>query len=257
MSNIVSIINGQSLASTLIIAEGVGYDHSTVIRLVRENKEDLEEFGLLGFEIRPRQKGKHGGGDIEYALLNEDQATLLMTYMRNNDVIKAFKKQLVKAFRDLRNSNSRSMPGSFAEALQLAANIEREKEQALIERDKAIKTKAEIGSNREATAMARASAETRRANKLANQLGEGREWKAVKSIKWLSDVFEISRAMYQQVGKKLKAISDELNLEVKEIEDSAYGAIKAYHINAIEELHNRLEVDGELLCRYKRLTEAA
>lgn len=255
MSNIISIINGQSLASTLIIAEGVGYDHKTVIQLVRDNLDDLQEFGNTAFEVRKSQSG--AGRPTEYAMLNEDQATLLMTYMRNNNVVRAFKKQLVKEFRNLRTANSRSMPGSFAEALQLAANIEREREQALLERDEAIRTKAHIGSKREAVAMAKASAETRRANKLAEMVGDGKKWKAAKSIEWLPEVFNISRTMYQQVGKKLKSISNEMQLEVKEIEDSAYGTIKAYHIEAIDELRNRLKMDSDLLAKYRLNAQAA
>ena len=60
--------NGELLVSSLIIAENVNYEHSSVIRLIRDNKSDLEEFGTLGFEI---QKSK--GRDTEYALLNENQ----------------------------------------------------------------------------------------------------------------------------------------------------------------------------------------
>lgn len=156
MSNIVSIVNGEALTTSLAVADGVGNPHSTVIRLIRDNLSDLQEFGLVGFEIRPRLNGQHGGGDTEYALLNEQQATLLITYMRNNDVVRAFKKQLVKAFYEA--MHDRTVPKSLAQALRLAADIEEAKEKAELERDEAIRTKALIGSTREATAMATASA---------------------------------------------------------------------------------------------------
>ena len=52
------------------------------------------------------------------------------------------------------------------------------------ERDEAIRTKAEIGSRREATAMATASAAVRKAVTLENELGRGRDYKAVKGIPW-------------------------------------------------------------------------
>jgi len=61
----------------------------------------------------------------------------------------------------------------------------------------------------------------------------------------------ISRSMYQQVGKKLKAISDEMGLAVNQIEDSSYGSVKAYHLNAIDELGRRLQVDEGLLEKYR------
>lgn len=45
-----------------------------MIKLVRSYQGDLEEFGLVRFEIRAREAGKHGGGDVEYAILNKHQA---------------------------------------------------------------------------------------------------------------------------------------------------------------------------------------
>ena len=43
------------VTSTVAIADGVGRDHDTVIKLVDRNKADLEEFGRVGFEIRTIQ----------------------------------------------------------------------------------------------------------------------------------------------------------------------------------------------------------
>lgn len=114
MNNIVSILNGQPLTTTLAVAKGVGYEHATVIRLVRDNAGDLEEFGLLDFESEST-----GGRPTEFALLNEQQATLLMTYMRNSEIVKEFKKRLVKAFYEMAKGQA---PKSFSEALRLAAD---------------------------------------------------------------------------------------------------------------------------------------
>lgn len=122
MSNIVLIENGQAVTSSLTIADGVGNPHASVIRLIRDNLEDLQEFGLVGFQIQPRPAGQHGGGDVEYALLNEQQATLLMTYMRNNPVVREFKKRLVKAFYEMAQQ-LRHRPGpemTRLEILQMA-----------------------------------------------------------------------------------------------------------------------------------------
>lgn len=77
---LVTLTNGQPLTSTLTIAEGVDRPHHGVIQLVRQNQADFEEFGLVAFEMRPRLEGQHGGGDVEYANLNEHQAMLLLTY---------------------------------------------------------------------------------------------------------------------------------------------------------------------------------
>ena len=57
---------------------------------------------------------------------------------------------------------------------------------AIAERDHAIKTKAQISNKREASALGLLSAEKRRSEHYAEQLGIGRSWKAVKAIPWVT-----------------------------------------------------------------------
>ena len=102
MQSLVVKQNGCPVTTSLAIADGVGNKHATVIRLVRDNVLDFEEFGRVGFEIRPFQTNG-GTQHREIAILNEQQATLLLTYMRNNETVKEFKKRLVKAFFEMRD----------------------------------------------------------------------------------------------------------------------------------------------------------
>lgn len=101
MGELVVVQNGEARTTSLAVATGTGTQHKNVMELVRGYQDDLREFGLVAFETRPRLPGKHGGGNTEYATLNEPQATLLMTYMKNTPVVRQFKKQLVKAFYDI------------------------------------------------------------------------------------------------------------------------------------------------------------
>ena len=105
MSNIVSIINGEALTTSIAIAEGVDRPHKNIIELIRENLSDFEHFGPIAFETRKGKALAQGGfaKATEYALLNEHQATLLITFMRNIGVVKEFKKILVKAFFEMRD----------------------------------------------------------------------------------------------------------------------------------------------------------
>jgi len=126
MSNIVTITQGKPTTTSLTIAEGVKRPHKNILELIRENQSDFESFGLVAFETRARSEGQHGGGDTEYAILNEHQATLLVTFMRNIGVVKEFKKRLVKAFFQMRDELDRRgsqimVPQSLPEALRLAA----------------------------------------------------------------------------------------------------------------------------------------
>lgn len=98
---IVKVENGEPMTSTLQIALGLGIQHATVIKLVRTYMPDFQEFGGVRFRI---QSFETGGGvqQRKYAPLNEQQATFLMTLMRNSPRVIEFKKALVKAFFETR-----------------------------------------------------------------------------------------------------------------------------------------------------------
>lgn len=95
--DLVTLNGDEAVTTTLAIAEGTENDHASVIKLVRTYIADLEEFGRVGFEIQPFATAG-GEQSREVAHLNEQQATLLLTYMRNSDVVRGFKKRLVHAF---------------------------------------------------------------------------------------------------------------------------------------------------------------
>jgi len=113
------------------------------------------------------------------------------------------------------------------------------------ERDDAIRTKAEIGSRREATAMATAS-----------ELGRGRDYKSVKGIPWFLDIFADTPAAYSVAGRKLSDMSRRMDYEIREIEDSRFGSVKAYHVDVIEAFRLALKNDLNMLGKY-RLRRAA
>lgn len=86
-----------------IIAECAELKHDTVQSLIRNHKEDLEVFGVFGFEIRKPSKGSLGGRPRKIYHLNEQQATLLITYLDNTKPVREFKKNLVSAFFEMRD----------------------------------------------------------------------------------------------------------------------------------------------------------
>ncbi|WP_427017815.1 Rha family transcriptional regulator [Pseudarthrobacter sp. P1] len=89
--------DGALRVSSLALAEGAGVEHRAVLQLITNNIDDLEQFGGVAFEMRPFATA--GGTQTQrIALLNEQQATLIMTYLRNTEKVKAFKLALVKAF---------------------------------------------------------------------------------------------------------------------------------------------------------------
>jgi phage regulator Rha-like protein len=129
---IVQSIDGAApTTTTMRIANGTNNEHASVLRLVRDNLSDFEEFGLVGFQIAPRPAGQHGGGDVTIAILNEEHATLLLTYMRNNDVVRDFKKRLVREFCALRRHVA---PLSDDEIMHQALTISAKRVELLTER---------------------------------------------------------------------------------------------------------------------------
>lgn len=78
-----------------LIAEHGKVVHHTVTKLIQTYEEDLKEFGILRFQI---EEIKGRGQPEKYYHLNEEQATLLITYMKNTLPVRKFKKALVKQF---------------------------------------------------------------------------------------------------------------------------------------------------------------
>ena len=83
-----------------LLAKPLGNKHQSVFELLKNYRADFEELGLLRF-----QTGKGTGGRPEkFAMLNEDQAYLLLTYSRNNPKTRCLKIKLVKAFSEARKA---------------------------------------------------------------------------------------------------------------------------------------------------------
>lgn len=88
-------IKEEPFTTSKVIAENGQVDHHTVTKLIQTYESDLNEFGILRFEIEEK-KGR--GQPAKTYHLNEEQATLLITYMKNTLPVRKFKKALVKQF---------------------------------------------------------------------------------------------------------------------------------------------------------------
>lgn len=95
--HLVTLTDGNVVTTSLVIAEGTDVQHKNVMAMIGNHLSDFEEFGRVAFETRPFETAG-GTQERNVAILNEQHATLLMTYMRNSEVVREFKKRLVKAF---------------------------------------------------------------------------------------------------------------------------------------------------------------
>lgn len=88
------------------VAQYAQVQQQTVEHLIRKHKSDLEEFGTLRFEIRACPH-RTGASLQKLYHLNEQQATLLITYLRNTEPVRVFKKALVRGFFEARQELAR------------------------------------------------------------------------------------------------------------------------------------------------------
>lgn len=128
---------GEPYTTSEIIAAGAGVQRRTVDHLLLAHKTDFEEFGILRFEIA--KTGGRGRPEIIYHL-NEQQATLLMTYLKNTEVVRAFKKELVRQFYAMRSLLLERASPVWQDVRSLGKEVRRQEADAtvgIVERDRA------------------------------------------------------------------------------------------------------------------------
>ena len=89
--------------TSAIIAECAGIKHDAIQEHIRKQIGRLEQFGKVSFKMRPLQSGQQAKDYI----LNEQQATLLVTFLKNTEQVANFKTNLVKAFFEMREELSK------------------------------------------------------------------------------------------------------------------------------------------------------
>ena len=138
------------------------------------------------------------------------------------------------------------LPTTFLDALKALVKSEEEKLALQAERDEAIRTRAMIGSNREATAMATASAKSRECKRLTAEneelkdaVGRGTYWRTVAMMK---DEWK-RKFGHEPDWRTLKKLSADLPKDmqpIKDVEEKVVlrnGSVKVrivnrYHIEA-------------------------
>jgi phage regulator Rha-like protein len=100
--DILEIKDNEPRISHRVIAKHTNNDQVSVRKLIDKHFVSLELFGVLSFEMTKLTNEKKGGRPEKTYFLNEQQATLLLTFMRNNEIVIEFKVNLVKAFYEMR-----------------------------------------------------------------------------------------------------------------------------------------------------------
>lgn len=146
-----------------------------------------------------------------------------------------------------------ALPTTYLEALEALVASEKEKLALQAERDEAIRTKAMIGSKREATAMAMASAKSRECKRLTTEneelkdaVGRGSSWRTVSMMKaeWIREFG------HAPVWQKLKQFSKDVGIDpLKDVEE------KVVLHNGSEKVSIVFRYHREAWARYRKYEE--
>ena len=87
----------EAFTDSRILAQGAEVEHRAVIQLITNHLDDVSEFRRVAFQMIPFET--NGGiQKMKVCRLNEQQATFVISLMKNTKPVVAFKKELVKQF---------------------------------------------------------------------------------------------------------------------------------------------------------------
>lgn len=103
MYELVEVRKEDVFTNSKVIAEGTENRHHAIQQIINKYSSDIEEFGTLSFEMRVLPHEKYKGSTREKIyFLNEEQATFVITLLRNSKVVVMFKKELIQQFYAMR-----------------------------------------------------------------------------------------------------------------------------------------------------------
>jgi phage regulator Rha-like protein len=103
IESLLEFIDSEPRISHRVIARETENKILSVQKLITDNLYELELFGHPRFKIETVKNSVGAINEEKTYYLNEPQATLLLTFMRNNEIVKSFKIRLVKEFYRMRD----------------------------------------------------------------------------------------------------------------------------------------------------------
>lgn len=94
-------IDAEPFTTSDVIAEWTQNSYRSIQRTIENQMERLEQFGQVRFQITP-VKYSRGTNMKKVYHLNEPQSTLLITFLKNTDIVADFKVELVRQFYTMR-----------------------------------------------------------------------------------------------------------------------------------------------------------
>lgn len=202
-------VNAKTMSSREI-AELTGKEHKNVKRDCEIMFTELE-LDTLSFER------------IYLDGMNRQQTEYLLTYELVQTLITGYNIKLRHAVIQRLNeleSKQAAIPQNFAQAMRLAADLYEQNERIALERDEAIRTKAQISDRKTATALNTASQAVKKANKLQAELGRCTSNATIIAVEKLTG----DKYAWMPLRKWCKA----QGVKAIEVVDARYGLVKAW-----------------------------
>lgn len=133
---LVKSVDNVPVVSTLDMCGPLGVEHKAIIQLVKKYETQLKEIRPVTFEMRV---GTRGGTPISFCYLDEEQATFLVTLMKNSEPVVKFKYRLSREFHRMKKEITRiqavarnnSLNIEWKEAREAGKSVRREETDVL------------------------------------------------------------------------------------------------------------------------------
>ncbi len=212
---------GENVARTMSsreMSELTGKRHDSVKRTIGT----LAESDVISYpQIVDGPKAANGVVEKQYLVSKRDSFVVVA------QLCPEFTAALVDRWQELEAQQSAPRELTRIELLQIAIDSEQKRIEAEAQRDHAIATKAQIGSKREASAMAKASSAVREVNRLKAELGRNQQH---------ATIIAVERATGERMAKnafvELRRWCRDNGAVAVDVADARYGTVKAWPADA-------------------------
>ncbi|MDZ3990351.1 ORF6N domain-containing protein [Pseudomonas sp. Teo4] len=196
----------------------------------RNFNEHRDRFGLgrhffevTADDIRTQSIAQAFAPRTSKGVLMTERGYLMLVKAFTDDLAWEVQEQLVEQYFRPAPALCPALPTDYITALEHLLASKRSEQLALEQRDQAIATKAEIGSRREATAMATASAAVRKVMHLESELGRGCQHATVTAVEKAA-----RRSFGNQGFRPLKNWCDSHGVSAPKVQDLRFGWVRSW-----------------------------
>ncbi|WP_416777893.1 ORF6N domain-containing protein [Xenorhabdus budapestensis] len=202
---------------------------------IRQHTETAFDYGKYGVILKGDsfQSFKNQGNNIDLVNKHANQITLFtekgaarMSKILDTDEAWSFFEKMESAYFHQKKpaTNHPALPGDYIAALEALLTTEKEKVVITQERDEARRTKSQISHRREAQALGKLGAVTRKCRALEERLGESTKHATVTAVQNATEK-EYNYAL-------LRKWCRENDIEVVKVPDTRYGHVKSWPAEA-------------------------